>query len=310
MKLLFFITLMISMTFTENNPNQKVSFSVDPVHLKEQVQRIVATPTPRCFDDTASLNMVAEYISSRFESLGYAPTEQSFIVGGKTYKNICATIGPPRTKRIVIGAHYDVAGFQDGADDNASGVAGMLELARIAKENEKALKKQVEFVAFSLEEPPNFGTESMGSYIHAKSLFDAKVEVEVMICLEMIGYFTDDPKSQQFPVGIMKLFYPTTGNFIAAVGTYGSGNYIRRIKNIFNKKTNLPCFSLIAPKIIPGVDFSDHRNYWKFNYKAFMITDTAFNRNKAYHTEDDTIEKLDFTRMAEVVKGVAFFMVQ
>lgn len=308
MKQLFFIILMISTAFTKNTSENVPPFEVDSTLLKEHVRRVIDTPTPRCFDDTASLNLVADYIASQLEFFGYSPVEQPFIVGGKTYKNICAIIGPSQARRTVIGAHYDVAGFQDGADDNASGVAGLLELARIAKENEKSLHKQVEFVAFSLEEPPNFGTKSMGSYVHAKSLFDDKVDVEVMLSLEMIGYFTDEPKSQKFPIGIMKLFYPTTGNFIAAVGTYGSGRYIKKIKEIFNRKTDMPCYSLKAPKFIPGVDFSDHRNYWKFKFKALMITDTAFNRNTAYHTEEDSFDILDFPRMAEVVKGVAFFM--
>jgi Zn-dependent M28 family amino/carboxypeptidase len=302
------VIIMISMAFPTEKTDKLPSFSVSKDKLKVHVERIIDTPSPRCYGDTASLNMVADYIKSQFKSLGYSPVVQAFEVGGQTYKNIIALIGPSNTRRKVIGAHYDVAGYQDGADDNASGVSGLLELARIVKENEHKLKKQIEFVAYSLEEPPNFGTKGMGSYIHAKSRFDNNIDVEVMIGLEMIGYFTDEPKSQKYPLGLMRLFYPSTGNFIAAVGTYGSGKYVKLIKEIINEKTDIRCCSLTAPKFIPGVDFSDHRNYWLFGFKALMITDTSFYRNKAYHTEDDTIDTLDFSKMAEVVKGLAFFI--
>ena len=163
-------------------------------------------------------------------------------------------------------------------------------------------------MAYALEEPPNFGTTTMGSFIHAKSLYDQKIDVDFMIALEMIGYFTDKPHSQNFPLGIMKLGYPTTGNFIAAVGTTGSGSIISKIKKTFNSKTRIPCHSLIAPTWIAGVDFSDHRNYWKFKYKALMITDTAFFRNINYHIIYDMIDTLDFEKMAEVVKGLGYFL--
>jgi Zn-dependent M28 family amino/carboxypeptidase len=277
-----------------------------PTVLRSHVECILNTPSPRTFGDTAALNLVAEYIKQQFSSLGFSPGEQRFNVDGKTYKNITALCGNPKSKRIVIGAHYDVAGKQSGADDNASGVAGLLEIARIIKKNERVLNREVEFVAYTLEE--NFGSVAMGSFVHAKSLYDRNIAVDFMISLEMIGYFTDKPHSQNFPLGIMKLRYPTTGNFIAAVTTYGSGALVSKIKKAFNSKTKLPCYSLIAPKWVKGVDFSDHRNYWKFKYKALMITDTSFYRNVNYHTIYDMIDTLDFTRMAEVVKGLGYFL--
>jgi Zn-dependent M28 family amino/carboxypeptidase len=283
-------------------------FTIVPDSLREYVKKIIATPAPRCFEDTASLNSAADYIKGKFEASGYTATEQLFTVNGKTYKNIIAIAGPKQTKRIVIGAHYDVCGRQPGADDNASGVAGLLECAKIAKENECHLTKQIEFVAYSLEEPPNYAACTMGSYLHAKSLYDNKIDVECMIALEMIGYFSDEPKSQRYPLGIMKLFYPTTGNFITVASTSGSGGFIRTIKKIFNQRTAIRCCSVVAPRWLAGVDFSDHRNYLGFHFKALMITDTAFYRNPGYHTSSDMIETLDFVRMAEVVKGVAFFM--
>jgi Zn-dependent M28 family amino/carboxypeptidase len=279
-----------------------------PDRLKAHVERICATPSPRCFDDTATLDSVARLIRQTFESFGYQTAEQLFQVKGKTYRNVIAVAGNAQAKRLVIGAHYDVAGFQQGADDNASGVAGLLELARIAKENEKFLKHQVEFVAYSLEEPPNFRTENMGSYVHARSLADSGIKIECMIALEMLGYYSDRPNSQRFPLGILKLFYPDKGNFIAAVSTLGSGSWVKKVKKAINRCTSIRCCSLTAPSWVQGLDFSDHRNYAGFGFKALMITDTAFFRNPNYHSPSDRIQTLDFIRMAEVVKGVGWFL--
>jgi hypothetical protein len=279
-----------------------------PTVLRNHVERILNTPSPRTFGDTTALNLVAEYIKQQFASLGFSPGEQLFTVDGKTYKNITALCGNPKAKRIVIGAHYDVAGKQSGADDNASGVAGLLEIARIIKKNERVLNREVEFVAYTLEEPPNFDSYTMGSFVHAKSLYKNNIDVDFMVCLEMIGYFTDKPHSQNFPLGILKLRYPTKGNFIVAVTTYGTGALVSKIKKALNSKTKIRCYSLIAPKWVKGVDFSDHRNYWKFKYKALMITDTSFYRNMNYHTIYDMIDTLDFTRMAEVVRGLGYFL--
>jgi hypothetical protein len=144
--------------------------------------------------------------------------------------------------------------------------------------------------------------------VHAKSLKDKKIDVEVMICLEMIGYFTDE-KTQRYPLPLMKLFYPSQGNFIAVVGNGKSKQYIKKVRDAIRNNSAIICRSLTAPSFVTGVDFSDHRNYWKFGYKALMITDTSFYRNQNYHTIYDTIDTLDFEKMVEVVKGVAGFII-
>jgi Peptidase family M28 len=145
---------------------------------------------------------------------------------------------------------------------------------------------------------------AMGSATHAASLRERGIPVRAMIALEMIGFFTDAPGSQEYPLQILKLFYPSQGNFIGVVGKLGQGALVRRIRNSMRRASSLPVHSISAPIWPPGVDFSDHRSYWEAGYEAVMITDTAFYRNPNYHTTDDTPETLDYERMAMVVKGV------
>ncbi len=298
----------ISSLITGKNNTTSADIKISKENLHKHVESLVNTPQPRNFYNVASLDSAAAYIKAQFEGFGYSPKEQVFTVEGREYRNILALTGPENTKRIVIGAHYDVCGDQGGADDNASAVAGLLELARIAKEREGSLTNQIEFVAYTLEEPPNFGSNAMGSYVHAKSLKEKNVGVEVMICLEMIGYFTDE-KIQRYPFPFAKLFYPSRGNFIAVVGNSESKQYIKKVRDIIRNNASIICRSLTAPSFVTGIDWSDHRNYWKLGYKALMITDTSFYRNKNYHTINDTIDTLDFEKMAEVVKGLAYFFI-
>jgi hypothetical protein len=145
----------------------------------------------------------------------------------------------------------------------------------------------------------------MGSYIHAKSMFDQRIKVRAMISLEMVGYFTDQHNSQKYPLQLMKLCYPNKGDLIAVVGNCKSRSLIKHQKRSLSK-TSLPVSSLSAPSVITGVDYSDHRNYWKFGYKAVMVTDTSFYRNPNYHKATDTIDTLDFEKMKEVVKGIVW----
>jgi Zn-dependent M28 family amino/carboxypeptidase len=189
-----------------------------------------------------------------------------------------------------------------GADDNASGVAGLLELAPLLSNSEFPI--QVELVAYTLEEPPFFRSEAMGSAVHAASLKRQGVVVRAMFSLEMIGYFSDEPSSQKFPNPLLKLFYPSRGNFIAVVGNFGQIGLVRKVKRAMRATTLLPVHSITAPGWLPGIDFSDHLNYWQQGYPAVMITDTSFYRNEHYHTAEDTLEKLDYNRMAKVVQSM------
>jgi Zn-dependent M28 family amino/carboxypeptidase len=149
----------------------------------------------------------------------------------------------------------------------------------------------------------------MGSYQHSKKLYDENKSVKLMISLEMIGYYSDEKKSQDYPVDIMKLKYPSKGNYIAVVSKNGMGKHVKQVKKALKKYANIPVESLTGPTAIPGVDFSDHKNFWIFNFPALMITDTAFLRNKNYHQKTDTPEKLNYHKMAEVVKGVYYFCI-
>jgi Zn-dependent M28 family amino/carboxypeptidase len=267
--------------------------------LKNDVRMLSETLAPRGERLADNLDKKAAFIKQEFEKTGAKVSEQVFTVGSADYRNVIAVFGADSAERIVVGAHYDTAGGHAGADDNSSGVAGLLELARHLSKTD--LSVQVELVAYTLEEPPYFGTNKMGSYVHAKSLQDAGAKVRLMISLEMIGYFSDAPDTQDFPVSFLSLFYPSKGNFAAVVGNLENGLTVRNIKSEMLKSVPTPVYSINAPSFVEGIDFSDHRNYWQFGYNAVMITDTAFYRNKNYHTHNDTWEKLDYERMAQVV---------
>jgi Zn-dependent M28 family amino/carboxypeptidase len=276
--------------------------TVDPARLEAHVRKLSVELSPRDISRLENLDRAAAYIAGELTQAGGAVSEQGYRVENRSYRNIIARFGPDTPERIVVGAHYDAFGGLPGADDNASGVAGLIELARLLGAHPPALR--VDLVAFSTEEPPYFGTTGMGSSVHALSLKKENVRVRAMVSLEMIGYFSDARGSQQFPAGIMGAFYPSTGNFIGVVGRVSDGLLARRVKSAMSQASPLPVHSISAPSIIPGIDFSDQLNYWHAGYDAVMITDSAFYRNHNYHTAQDTAEKLDYKRMAMVVEGV------
>src|SRR5215475_8234691 len=282
--------------------NISAPISVDPTKLETHVRTLSQSFVPRDESHLDNLDRCADYIRGEFERANAQVSEQPFTVDGKTYRNVIADFGPETKEMVVVGAHYDTAGPLPGADDNASGVAGLLELARLLGNGQ--LPMRVELVAYTLEEPPYFRSEQMGSSMHAKALKQEGAVVRVMFSLEMIGYFSDAPDSQRFPSSAFSLFYPTEGNFISVVGKIGDGMLVRRIKKAMTGATILPVYSINAPRLIPGVDLSDHLSYWRAGYPAVMITDTAFYRNANYHTLDDTSERLDYRRMGQAVEGV------
>ena len=269
--------------------------------MKETLTYLTQIQPPRNYKNIDSLNKVARYIKERFNSFGLDTHTQEFEVDGNIYKNIIATINPQHTKRLIIGGHYDVCDDTQGADDNASAIAGVLESARQLKMYEKNLNFRVDFIAFTLEEPPYFLSENMGSYVHAKSLKDNDVDVIGMINYEMIGYFTDEPNSQDYPIEQMKQIYPTTGNFIANVCDEKSTSFLKKLAF---KSDDIDSYDIVLPDNIKGITASDHLNYWKLGYDAVMITDTAYLRNKNYHTKGDTIETINFEKMRYVVDMV------
>lgn len=275
-----------------------------PERLRQHVRVIADEFVPRDYTAVENLRRTSDYIRRHLDVIdGVSARNQTFDVQRATFRNVRGLIGPEDRERIVVGAHYDAAGPYPGADDNASGVAGLLELARILAASPPPTT--IELVAFCLEEPPFFYTDDMGSFVHAASLRDRAVHVKAMISLEMIGYFRDEPKSQQFPLSILKPFYPSEANFIAVVGKFLDGGLAKRIRDAMRDASDLPVHSLNAPAIVPGVALSDHLSFWRHHYPAVMITDTAMYRNPHYHMPSDTPDTLDYRRMAMVVDGVA-----
>lgn len=274
-----------------------------PARLEAAVRTLSERFFPRDHEHTDNLDAVARYLSDELRAIGVAVSEQTWQADGRTYRNVIARIGGDATERIVVGAHYDACGAHNpGADDNASGVAGLLELARLFAKHPPSLP--VELVFWSLEEPPYFRTAEMGSAQHARSLAASGIRVRAMFSLEMIGYFSDEKDSQDFPISLLKLLYPSQGNYISIVGKLGQGALVRRIKSAMKGASALPVYSVCAPRQVPGIDFSDHLNYWDEGWPAVMITDTAFYRNSRYHTRHDTADTLSYRHMAQVIDGV------
>ncbi len=276
--------------------------SVDPSRLETHVRALSQKFGPRDVEHPQYLDKCAAYIRGELARAGGRVSEQPFDRDGRGYRNIVASFGPESAEIVVVGAHYDSAGPRPGADDNASGVAGLIELAELLGRSE--LGARVELVAYTLEEPPVFRSSMMGSAVHARSLAESGTSVRAMICLEMIGYFSDAPNSQRYPIGALGVFYPSTGNFISVVGRVGGGGLVRTVKRAMTASSPLPVYSINAPSFVPGIDFSDHLNYWKEGFPAVMVSDTSFYRNGNYHTVDDTADTLDYQRMAQVVVGV------
>lgn len=291
---------------------------VDTKRLEADVKHLSMDLYPRSYDQLHHINLAAQYILNEFKASGGTVTVQNVPVRETTYKNIIARFGPTSGSVVIIGAHYDSYGDANsgagdprgytpethtpGADDNASGIAGLLELARLLGRTPQT--RPIELVAYTLEEPPHFRTEHMGSAWHARALRAANRDVEFMLSLEMIGYFSDKPGSQNYPIPAMSYLYSDRGDFIALVGKLSDFGLMRRIKAIMAGATNLSVYSINAPPLLQGIDFSDHLNYWHERFPAFMITDTAFLRNENYHLASDTYEKLDYVRMAKVIQAV------
>lgn len=308
-KIIFLFSFFISGVCATANPIFVFSDSVVPVkadtaRLLADLTFLAGSPVARDDAHAGRLNECADYIFHSFNRLTDSVEFQKYLLNGKEYRNVICSFGPRSGPRVIIGAHYDVCGSQPGADDNASGVAGLLELARLLKVQEAQLHYRVDLVAYTLEEPPNFRTANMGSAVHAKMLSEQHIPVKEMICLEMIGYYSDRRGSQHYPAGLMKLFYPSRADYIAVVGKNGQGRAVRRTKKAMRGNSAIRVCSINAPAFIPGIDFSDHLNYWKYGYTAVMITDTSFYRNNNYHERTDTLDTLNPGKMAEVVNGV------
>src|SRR6266571_6909048 len=245
------------------------------------------------------------YIERRLEDLGYTVVSQEFSAGNRSYRNIEATLpGVPGHAHevVVLGAHYDTAEDAPGADDNASGVAGVLELARIFAH--ERLARTVRFVFFPNEEPPSFPTADMGSRHYATAARARNDQIVAMLSIESIGYYDTEKGSQRYPFPL-NLAYPDVGDFIGFVSNLRSRALLHDAIAAFRAHATLPTQGAAAPSWVPGVWWSDHWSFWREGYSAIMISDTAPYRNPFYHTPQDTPDKLDYDRMARVVHGLA-----
>jgi Zn-dependent M28 family amino/carboxypeptidase len=254
-----------------------------------------------------SLNKAADYIETVFTSSGYAVWRQNYSCYGQSVSNLIAKKPGTDKEAVIMGAHYDTVPGSPGADDNASAMAGLLELARLNRETSN--KKTLVFSAFVNEEAPCFGSPNMGSMVYAKHLKEQKIPVEVMVSLEMIGYFSEE-RIQAYPLPGMGLVYPKTGDYIGVVGNFHSSKHVSFFKKGIRKHSNINARSLTAPEFFGGINLSDNYSFWHHGYRAVMVTDTSFFRNRHYHQLTDTIDTLDFDRMAEVIKGLYYTLLE
>jgi Zn-dependent M28 family amino/carboxypeptidase len=282
--------------------------------LKEHLKALTVTIGERSVRFPKNINKTAEYIQSFYQGIGLQARSEAYDYQGFEVANVIAEIssGPNPAHRYLLGAHYDSVAGTVGADDNASAVAVQLETARYLKElfGREKLDLSVKLVSFALEEPPAYRTRFMGSRVYAKKANKEKEKIDGMICLEMVGYACYEPGCQHYPFPLGFFDYPKAGNFIGIVGNFKSGGFSKALITEFQKNIELPVVKLTVPFngwIIPSVRLSDHASFWDQGYKAVMITDSAFFRNPHYHTPADTMEKLDYRFMAELVESLLLF---
>jgi hypothetical protein len=272
--------------------------------LRQHVEAIASRP--HNIAHYAELEAAAAYIESALAGIGYGVVAQVFEADGRSVRNIEATVEPAggaaaAAKSLVIGAHYDSAGSAPGANDNGTGAAAVIELARLLKD--ASLGHRLRLVLFVNEEPPYFHTAEMGSLRYADALAARGEPVAGMLSLETLGSFSDEPGSQSYPRPLSALF-PDTGNFIAFVGMPASRRLVHKAVGSFRSHTAFPTEGGVAPASIPGIDWSDHWSFAQHGIPAVMVTDTAPFRYPHYHEPTDTPDKVDYERLARVTKGL------
>ena len=272
--------------------------------LRAHVETLAAEIGERNVWRAEALQAAAAYIRNAWSDLGYQVTAQGYDVEGVWCENLAIErAGCSSDSGIILaGAHYDTVAGSPGANDNASGVAGILELARLLRDIDCATTLRL--VAFVNEEPPFFYFGRMGSGLYAQAARERGDDIELMLSLEMLGCYSDRPGSQRYPP-ILRWFYPDRGDFIGFVANLRSRAALRRLARAFAIHSDFPLQTLVSPSIVPGVAWSDQLSFWRQGYAAVMVTDTAFYRYPHYHQASDTPEKLDYARMARVVDGLA-----
>lgn len=269
--------------------------------LRAHVTAIASTP--HNLGHPEALEKAALYLEGSLAGIGYGVTRQPFDDGRARNLEVAIEPANPAAPTLVIGAHYDSAFTAPGANDNGSGTAALLELARSLADLRGKAAVRLRLVFFVNEEPPFFQTDRMGSLVYARRLKATGEQVSGMISLETIGWFSDTPGSQHYPFPL-SLLYPDTGNFVAFVGTTGSRSWVRRVTGAFRDAAQFPSVGGSAPAFVQGIDWSDHWAFEQVGIPALMITDTAPFRYPHYHSFKDTPDKLDYDRLARVVTGL------
>ena len=291
-------------------PGKNVSvaapLSPDEMALREELRRDVQTLAgdigERNMICYSQLNAAAEFIENSFSRIGLQQRRDTYELNGRVCHNIEVEIRGVRPEIVLVGAHYDSVFGGPGANDNGSGVAALLALARHF--SGKISQRTLRFVAFVNEEPPFFQTTQMGSFVYASRCKQRGDKIAAMISLETTGYFSDAPHSQKYPAPGLGIFYPTTANFIGFIGNFHSRALVRRAISIFRAQQKIPSEGAALPSFIPGVSWSDQWSFWQHGYPAIMVTDTALFRYRHYHEPTDTPDKLDYDRFALVVSGL------
>ena len=272
--------------------------------LRRHVQALAGEIGERHVWRPQALRAAADYIRSELGALGFAVAAQAYETRGVRCENLEVAIpGARRAGEIVLaGAHYDTVAGSPGADDNASGVAGVIELARLL--GGIAPQRTLKLVAFVNEEPPFFDSGPMGSEVCAAAARERGDDIRIMLSLEMLGCYSDAPGSQAYPP-FLKWFYPGRGNFIAFVSNLRWHRVLAEVTDAFRAHCDFPAEQLAGPSFFPGVGWSDQRSFWRAGYPGVMVTDTAFHRYAHYHRATDTPERLCYPEMARVVQGLA-----
>jgi hypothetical protein len=300
-----YVTSVPGIAHTGGLPTLADAETVTASRLRTHIQAIASRP--HNIEHYEELEKVAQYIETELKALGYQPAPQIYEVDGRAVRNIEISIEPanPGTSRgtIVVGAHYDSFGDAPGANDNGTGTAAVIELARQLADLQGKTDTRIRLVLFVNEEPPYFQTSDMGSYRYARMLAELREPVIGMISLETLGSFSDKPGSQKYPPPL-GLLYPDTGNFIAFVAMTGSRELMRALIGSFRAHTSFPTVGGAAPGAIPGIGWSDHWSFAEFRYPAVMITDTALFRYSHYHKPSDTPDKVDIERLARITHGI------
>jgi Zn-dependent M28 family amino/carboxypeptidase len=276
--------------------------------LRLHVDRLAGLIGPRHLGKPLALEAAATYIERELQSFGDTVDRQWFEAQDQRTCNL--VVERPGTRRrdeiVILGAHYDTVSTTPGADDNASAVAVLIEVARLLSRT--TFRRTVRFVAFTCEEPPHFNIGTMGSQVYARACRERNENVVGMLCLEMVGYYTTAAGSQALPPAIpkrLRWLFPQQGDFLAAVGNLRSWRLAWSFRRGFKRAVRFPLFSFVFPESVREIRLSDNSSFWDQGYRALMLTDTSFLRNPHYHQPTDTPETLDYERMAQVTLGVA-----